>query len=58
MPAMKESIIHSDIDELQKFSSAELRKLGRIPYPLSRKKGEKRFTRISWDDALNRIAKK
>ncbi|QQZ09791.1 FdhF/YdeP family oxidoreductase [Heyndrickxia vini] len=58
MPAMEESVIHSEIEELQKFSSAELRKLGRIPYPLSRKKGEKKFTRITWDEALNRIAGK
>ncbi|GIN86053.1 formate dehydrogenase [Heyndrickxia sporothermodurans] len=58
MPAMDTSIIHMNITELRKFSSAELRKLGRIPYPLSRKKGETKFSRISWDEALNRIASK
>ncbi|MFD2443826.1 FdhF/YdeP family oxidoreductase [Bacillus sp. CGMCC 1.16607] len=47
-----------NIEELRKLNSTELRKLGRIPYPLSRKKGESKFTRISWDEALNRIAGK
>ncbi|MBE4909993.1 FdhF/YdeP family oxidoreductase [Bacillus luteolus] len=46
------------LEELKKLSSTELRKLGRIPYPLSRKKGENKFTRISWDEALNRISQK
>lgn len=58
MPAIKEEILHSDIEDLRKYNSTELRKLGRIPYPLSRKKGERTFTRITWDEALNRIAKK
>ncbi|SDH87099.1 oxidoreductase alpha (molybdopterin) subunit [Alteribacillus persepolensis] len=47
-----------DVEKLREMSSTELRQLGRIPYPLSRKKGENKFTRISWDDALNRIAEK
>lgn len=58
MPAIKEEILHADIDELRKMDSTELRKLGRIPYPLSRKKGEKKFSRISWDEALDKIANK
>ncbi len=58
MPAMKKEIVHADIDELKKYSSAELRQLGRIPYPLIRRKGERKFSRISWDDAMNMIAKK
>ena len=36
----------------------ELRKIERIPYPLSRKKGETTFTRISWDEAIDRMAEK
>ncbi|WP_096185974.1 FdhF/YdeP family oxidoreductase [Evansella halocellulosilytica] len=58
MPAIKEKTLHQNIDELRKLSSSELRQLGRIPYPLSRKPGEKTFTRISWDEALNRISNK
>ncbi|MBS4193822.1 FdhF/YdeP family oxidoreductase [Lederbergia citri] len=58
MPAIKEGILHSDIEELRKMKSKDLRQLGRIPYPLSRKPGEKKFRRITWDEALNRIAEK
>ncbi|VEF48577.1 formate dehydrogenase subunit alpha [Bacillus freudenreichii] len=58
MPAIKEEVLHSDIDELRKLDSTELRKLGRIPYPLSRKPGERKFRRISWDEALNKVANK
>ncbi|MFB5661471.1 FdhF/YdeP family oxidoreductase [Alteribacillus sp. HJP-4] len=47
-----------DVESLKKMNSTELRKLGRIPYPLSRKKGENKFTRISWDEALERITTK
>jgi molybdopterin-dependent oxidoreductase alpha subunit len=57
MPAM-EAHWFEDVERLRKMDSTELRKLGRIPYPLSRKPGENRFTRISWDEALNRIAAK
>ncbi|MGP4081682.1 FdhF/YdeP family oxidoreductase [Pseudalkalibacillus sp. R45] len=58
MPEMKHEVIHADIDELRKKSSTELRKLGRIPYPLIRKPGEKKFSRLSWDNALDLIAEK
>ncbi|MBS4203955.1 FdhF/YdeP family oxidoreductase [Lederbergia citrea] len=58
MPAIKGEILHADIDELRKMDSTDLRKLGRIPYPLSRKPGENKFKRISWDEALNKIANK
>jgi molybdopterin-dependent oxidoreductase alpha subunit len=58
MPAIKAEILHSDIANLRKYSSAELRGLGRIPYPLLRRKGETRFSRIGWDEALDRIAGK
>ncbi|MGM0876588.1 MAG: FdhF/YdeP family oxidoreductase [Bacillota bacterium] len=58
MPALKEEIIHADIDQLRKYSSTELRKLGRIPYPLIRRKGERKFSRISWDEAMDLIANK
>ncbi|PGT91580.1 FdhF/YdeP family oxidoreductase [Bacillus sp. AFS040349] len=58
MPALKEEIVHADIDELRKYSSTELRKLGRIPYPLIRRKGERKFSRITWDEAMDMIADK
>ncbi|GEM87823.1 FdhF/YdeP family oxidoreductase [Meiothermus granaticius] len=43
------------IEELRRKSSAELRALGRLPYPMRRKRGEPGFSRISWDEALDRI---
>ncbi|MBU8907076.1 FdhF/YdeP family oxidoreductase [Desertibacillus haloalkaliphilus] len=58
MPAMKEEVVHADIDELRQYSSAELRKLGRIPYPLIRRPGERNFSRIGWDEAMDMIANK
>ncbi|NTZ20566.1 FdhF/YdeP family oxidoreductase [Paenibacillus sp. JMULE4] len=58
MPAIPEKILHSDIEELRKLNSTELRKLGRIPYPLIRRSGESRFSRLSWDEALDTIAGK
>ncbi|WP_047986041.1 FdhF/YdeP family oxidoreductase [Ornithinibacillus californiensis] len=58
MGAIKESVLHADIDELRKMNSTELRKLGRIPYPLIRKPGDKKFNRISWDHAMDMIANK
>jgi len=57
MPAIDPMWLEN-IEKMQELDSTELRKLGRIPYPLSRKKGENKFTRISWDEALNRIAAK
>ncbi|WP_456276122.1 FdhF/YdeP family oxidoreductase [Bacillus sp. AK128] len=58
MPAIKEEILHADIDELKKYDSTELRKLGRIPYPMIRRKGERKFSRLTWDDAMGLIADK
>ncbi|MGA9174611.1 MAG: molybdopterin-dependent oxidoreductase, partial [Thermoactinomyces sp.] len=58
MPAMEPDVIHRDIEELRQLDSTSLRKLGRIPYPLIRLKGERSFRRISWDEALQRIAAK
>jgi molybdopterin-dependent oxidoreductase alpha subunit len=45
----------ADLEALRRLSSAELRELGRIPYPLYRKQGEPGFRRISWSEALDRL---
>lgn len=58
MSAMADKIVNMDIEDLKKMSSTELRKLGRIPYPLIRKSGDQKFSRISWDEALDKIAGK
>jgi molybdopterin-dependent oxidoreductase alpha subunit len=57
MPAFDARILE-DVSALKNKSNAELRALGRIPYPFVREKGARGFKRISWDDALERIAKK
>lgn len=46
----------SDVKALRKLSGAELRDLGRLPYPMVRRHGEPGFTRVSWDDALDLVA--
>ncbi len=55
MPALETAWLE-DITALRALSSAELRDLGRLPFPMRRKKGELGFSRISWEDALNTIA--
>jgi len=47
-----------DVMLLQGMDNAQLRELGRIPYPLLREHGDRGFRRISWDDAYARIAKR
>ncbi|TBL68289.1 FdhF/YdeP family oxidoreductase [Paenibacillus thalictri] len=58
MPAIKPEVLHRDIDELRRMDSTALRKLGRIPYPLMRLRGERSFRRVSWDEALDYAAAK
>jgi len=48
--------ILADISDIEQKSSAVLRDMGRIPYPMVRRKGEVGFTRVSWDAALDLIA--
>jgi molybdopterin-dependent oxidoreductase alpha subunit len=45
-----------DVSELSRLSSGKLRALGRLPYPMVRRKGEPGFARLSWDDALDLVA--
>lgn len=57
MPAAREEVFR-DVAKLRRMSSAQLRKLGRLPHPMVRRQGDAGFTRISWDEALSRIAAK
>src|SRR5262249_5393824 len=45
-----------DASRLGHMSSTELRSLGRLPYPMLRRKGERGFSRIQWDEAISIIA--
>jgi molybdopterin-dependent oxidoreductase alpha subunit len=48
----------ADVEALRGRSGAELRRLGRLPYPMRRRRGERGFTRVSWDEALDAIARR
>ncbi|MEH2388811.1 MAG: FdhF/YdeP family oxidoreductase [Nostoc sp.] len=55
MPAF-DPVLLEDVSQLQKQKSAQLRDLGRLPYPMIRQRGEKGFRRVSWDEALGIIS--
>lgn len=50
-----EGRVLEDVTNLEGKTSSELRELGRLPYPMLRKRGDRGFTRISWPEALDRI---
>lgn len=56
MPALEVGVLQ-DVSKLKNTRSRELRQLGRLPYPMLRRQGEKGFTRISWDEAYDIAAK-
>ncbi|HEX2054620.1 MAG TPA: FdhF/YdeP family oxidoreductase, partial [Actinomycetota bacterium] len=55
MPALDAALL-GDVEPLRRLKSSELRQLGRLPYPMLRRRGDRGFVRVSWDEALNRIA--
>lgn len=57
MPALDGTLLEN-VMALQSKRSRDLRGLGRIPYPMIRRRGEPGFRRISWDEALTKIADK
>jgi anaerobic selenocysteine-containing dehydrogenase len=48
-------LVLSNVEVLQRKSGAELRRLGRLGYPMRRRRGDAGFTRITWDEALAAI---
>src|SRR4051794_26184041 len=46
----------ADVAPLATKSGAELRALGRLGYPMRRRRGEPGFRRIGWDEALGAVA--
>lgn len=40
----------ADAEKLRSLNARQLRAIGRIPYPMRRKRGERGFTRVSWDE--------
>ncbi len=55
-PALDPRVL-ADLGPLQGRKSHELRALGRLPEPMLRQPGEPGFRVITWDDALDRIAR-
>lgn len=45
----------ADADALARRSSKELRELGRLPYPMRRRRGERGFARISWAELWSEV---
>jgi len=46
----------ADVAQLRSLTSAQLRDLGRLPYPMLRRSGDAGFTRVGWDEALDVVA--
>jgi len=55
MPAMNWHLLE-DVNALRKVPSRHLPKLGRLPVPMVRRRGEKGFQRVSWDEAIGLAA--
>ena len=55
MPALDISAL-KDVAALQEKSGKDLRELGRLPYPMIRRKGDRGFTRLAWEEALDIVA--
>jgi molybdopterin-dependent oxidoreductase alpha subunit len=48
-----DSSVLEDVREVSELSGEELRRLGRIPHPMVRRRGEEGFRRLTWDEALD-----
>jgi molybdopterin-dependent oxidoreductase alpha subunit len=55
MPAMDVGAL-SDVEKLRTMRSSELRDLGRLPYPMLRRRGDDGFHRVSWEEAMTLVA--
>ena len=55
MPAM-DAHLFEDARRLRGLSERKLRKLGRLPAPMVRRKGDKGFRVVSWDEAIGLVA--
>ncbi len=55
MPALDVRMLE-DVSKLKGKRSDELRGLGRLPYPMVRRREEPGFSRVTWDEALDLVA--
>ena len=56
-PAMDVELL-ADVRELDGKRDTELHKLGRLPYPMLRRRGEAGFKRVHWDEALDLVSRR
>ena len=47
-----------NVAQLGGTAAGDLRRLGRLPYPMVWRKGERGFRRVAWDDALNAVGQR
>jgi len=57
MPALDVRLLE-DISQLKSMDNAQLRELGRLPFPMLREKGARGFRRITWEEAYQRLGSK
>jgi molybdopterin-dependent oxidoreductase alpha subunit len=57
MPAMDWRRLE-DVEPLRRLPSRTLRRFGRLAVPMVRRKGEKGFRRVSWEDAIALVAER
>ncbi len=57
MPALDPTEL-GDVERLRDKTSTELRELGRLPFPMIRRRGDKGFKRIDWQEALELVAQR
>ncbi len=57
MPPLDPQVL-ADVRPLVGRTSRQLRALGRLPYPMVRRRGETGFRRVSWDEALGLVAER
>jgi molybdopterin-dependent oxidoreductase alpha subunit len=55
MPAMDWRLLE-DVERLSGVKERQLRKLGRLAVPMVRRRGDKGFHRVSWDEAIELLA--
>jgi molybdopterin-dependent oxidoreductase alpha subunit len=48
----------ADVGPLREMDGAQLRDMGRLAYPMRRRRGEAGFSRITWDEALDTVAQR
>ena len=48
----------ADVGKLERMSSKDLRELGRLAYPMRRRRGESGFTRVPWEELWREVGER